>query len=66
MGTRHDWVRSPGTLLFLKKPLRRLLTDLEEARLEEGDVLLCDLLDGVETVYYRLYDEEGTYVKDVY
>lgn len=53
-------------LLFRKKPLRRLLTDLEEARLEEGDVLVCDLLDGVERVHYRLYDEEGTYVKDVY
>lgn len=53
-------------LLFRKKSLRQLLTDLEEAGLEEGDVLVRDLLDGGETVYYRLYDEEGTYVKDVY
>lgn len=53
-------------LLFRKKSLRQLLTDLEEAGLEEGDVLVRDLLDGGETVYYRLYDGEGTYVKDVY
>ena len=53
-------------LLFRKKSLRKLLIDLEEAGLEEGDVLVRDLLDGGETVYYRLYDEDGTYVKHLY
>lgn len=53
-------------LLFRKKSLRQLLTDLEQAGLEESDVLVRDLLDGGETVYYRLYDEEGSYVKHLY
>lgn len=52
-------------LLFHKKSLRQLLTDFEDAGLE-GDVLVRDLLDGGETVYYRLYDEEGAYVRYLY
>ncbi|KAI3396837.1 hypothetical protein diail_11608 [Diaporthe ilicicola] len=48
-------------LLFRRKSLRKLLADLEDAGLEEEDVLVRDLLDGGETVYYRLYDEDGTY-----
>lgn len=53
-------------LLFRKKSLRQLLADLEEFGLVEGDVLVRDLLDGGETVYYRLYDEEGTYLRHVF
>ena len=53
-----DW-----DLLFRKKSLRQLLASLEEAGLEDGDVLVRDLFDGGETVYYRLYDNEGNYVK---
>lgn len=56
-----DW-----DLLFRKKSLRQLLTSLEEAGLEDGDVLVRDLFDGGETVYYRLYDDEGNYVKRVW
>lgn len=55
-----DW-----DLLFRKKSLRQLLADLRKAGLREEDVLVRDLLDGGETVYYRLYDEEGTYVRHV-
>ncbi|POS68525.1 hypothetical protein DHEL01_v213081 [Diaporthe helianthi] len=50
-------------LLFRKKSLRQLLTSLEEAGLGDEDVLVRDLFDGGETVYYRLYDAEGNYVK---
>lgn len=53
-------------LLFRRKSLRQLLPGLDEAGLNEGDVLVSDLLDGGETVYYRLYDEDGTYVKYVH
>jgi hypothetical protein len=53
-----DW-----DLLFRKKSLRQLLASLEEAGLEDGDFLVRDLFDGGETVYYRLYDDEGSYVK---
>ncbi|KAL1855909.1 hypothetical protein Daus18300_010888 [Diaporthe australafricana] len=53
-------------LLFRKKSLRKLPTDLANVGLEEDDVLVRDLLDGGETVYYRLFDEQGVYVRDVY
>ncbi|KAK7705387.1 hypothetical protein SLS63_014160 [Diaporthe eres] len=69
-GSDYGYQARRGTmtwdLLFWKKSLRRLLADLEEAGLEEKDVLARDLLDGGETVYYRLYDEEGTYVRHLY
>ncbi|KAG6354432.1 hypothetical protein INS49_004449 [Diaporthe citri] len=60
-GSDYGYQARRGTvtwdLLFRKKSLRKLLADLEEAGLEEEDVLVRDLLDGGETVYYRLYDE---------
>lgn len=69
-GSDYGYQAQRGTmtwdLLFRRKSLRQLLADVEEAGLREGDVLVRDLLDGGETVYYRLYDGEGTYVKHVY
>lgn len=56
-----DW-----DLLFRKKSLRQLLTSLEEAGLKDSDVLVRDLFDGGETVYYRLYNGDGNYVKHVW
>lgn len=56
-----DW-----DLLFHRKSLRQLLADIEEVGLGEGDVLVRDLLDGGEMVYYRLYDEEGNYMNFLY
>ncbi|KAG8164112.1 hypothetical protein KVR01_006030 [Diaporthe batatas] len=56
-----DW-----DLLFRKKSLRKLLVSLEEAGLEDSDVLVRDLFDGGETVYYRLYNGDGDYVKHVW
>lgn len=53
-------------LLFHRKSLRQLLADIEEVGLGEGDVLVRDLLDGGEMVYYRLYDEEGNYMNFLY
>lgn len=53
-------------LLFRKRSLRQLLAAFEQAGLEEEDVLVRDMLDGGETVYYRLYDEDGTYVRHLY
>ncbi|KUI56604.1 hypothetical protein VP1G_03864 [Cytospora mali] len=46
-------------LLFRKKSLRQLLRDLEAEGLEEADVLVRDLFDCGETVYYRIYNEDG-------
>lgn len=69
-GSDYGYQAQRGTmtwdLLFRRKSLRQLLADVEGAGLSEGDVLVRDLLDGGETVYYRLYDGEGTYVKHVY
>lgn len=53
-------------MLFRKKSLRQLLASLEEAGLNDGDILVRDLFDGGENIYYRLYDEEGNYVKHIY
>ncbi|KAL2273702.1 hypothetical protein FJTKL_04156 [Diaporthe vaccinii] len=69
-GSDYGYQARRGTmtwdLLFWKESLRQLLEDLKEAGLEEEDILVRDLLDGGETVYYRLYDEEGTYVRHLY
>lgn len=51
--------RQTWDLLFCKQSLRHLLESMETEGLQEADVLVRDLLDGGETVYYRIYDEDG-------
>lgn len=46
-------------LRFRKQSLRQLLEDIEAQGLEDQDVIVRDLFDGGETVYYRVYDEDG-------
>lgn len=53
-------------LLFRKKSLRELVENLKAHGLQGEDVLARDLFDGGETVYYRVYEEDGTYVRDVW
>lgn len=49
-------------LRFRKKSLCQLVEDMEAQGLEEQDVIVRDLFDGGETVYYRVYDEDGNMI----
>ena len=46
-------------LFFKKKSVTRLLVDLENHGLDVDLVLVKDYFDGGETVYFKLFDEEG-------
>ncbi|GAW20519.1 hypothetical protein ANO14919_100250 [Xylariales sp. No.14919] len=60
----HSWAsRYPEgwycDLFFKKKSVTRLLVDLEKHGLDTDLVLVRDYFDGGETVYFKLFDENG-------
>lgn len=62
-----DYSPRPGQdwdLQFRKKSLRQVLVDAEAHGLDEEDLVLRDLMDGGETCYYKVLDENGQMVKE--
>lgn len=52
-------------LRFRKTSLRQLVSDAASHGLGDEDILLRDLFDGGETVYYKVLDEDGKVVHDI-